>query len=46
VINAGTLLGAQNPCCALLDFEQRTARYFAVDEHGVVGPEPERELPI
>jgi len=46
VINAGTLLGSQNPCCAVLDFEQRVARYFTVDEHGVVAAEPERELPL
>jgi predicted phosphodiesterase len=43
VINAGTLLGSHNPCCALLDFAQRTVRYHAVDEHGVVSVEPERE---
>ena len=46
VVNAGTLLGSQNPVCALLDFEQRVARYHAVDEHGVVASEPERELPL
>jgi predicted phosphodiesterase len=46
VINAGTLLGSQNPCCAVLDFEQRCARYFAVDEHGKVATDPERELPL
>jgi predicted phosphodiesterase len=43
VVNAGTLLGSQGPCCAVLDFAQRVARYHAVDEHGVVSAEPERE---
>ena len=46
VVNAGTLLGSQNSCCAVLDFVARVARYHAVDEHGAVSAEPERELPL
>ena len=46
LVNAGTLLGNQNPCCAVLDFDARTARYHTVDEHGTVSAEPERELPL
>lgn len=44
LINAGTLLATQRPCCALLDFAARRAQFYTLDESGTVTPGDEHPL--
>jgi predicted phosphodiesterase len=44
VINGGTLLSTQRPCCALLDFAQRRAQFFSLGSDLQVTPGEEHAL--
>jgi predicted phosphodiesterase len=44
IINAGTLLGAHTPCCAVADFGARRIQFYDVAEDGTVTDGAEWEL--
>lgn len=44
LVNAGTLLTGQTPCCAFIDFERRHLVYFDVAENGSVRASSEWSL--
>jgi predicted phosphodiesterase len=44
ILNAGTLLTGQDPCCAIVDFGARRIEHFAVDDAGGVAASGQAEI--